>query len=348
MEGKDRGASRDGARSGNRAAPADGIPMRSFGRHDQQVSALGFGGHHLGDAPDEQTAIRMVQEAVDSGITFFDNCWEYHRGKSEDWMGKGLKGRRAKVFLMTKVCTHGREAMIATEMLEQSLRRLQTDHLDLWQVHGVGWDNDPEWFIRPNGAAEALQKAKDQGKVRYLGFTGHKDPAVHLKMIETGFPFDAVQMPLNAFDAHFLSFSEQVLPELHRRGIAALGMKPFSGHGEPIAQGEITAEQALRYAMSLPVVTTITGMDKLEVLRQNVKIARGFTPMTSEEMQALRDRTRQSAGDGRYELYKVSLRFDNPEARLAHGFPLDMQSVEVQEMMKAAENTGFPFPDVKQ
>jgi predicted aldo/keto reductase-like oxidoreductase len=348
MEGDDRGASGDKARSGTRAAPGDGIPMRPFGRHDQQVSALGFGGHHLGDAQDEQTAIRMVQEAVDSGITFFDNCWEYHRGKSEDWMGKGLKGRRAKVFLMTKVCTHGREAMMATEMLEQSLRRLQTDHLDLWQVHGVGWDNDPERFIRPNGAAEALQKAKDQGKVRFLGFTGHKDPAVHLKMIETGFPFDAVQMPLNAFDAHFLSFSEQVLPELHRRGIAALGMKPFSGHGEPVVQGEITAEQALRYAMSLPVATTITGMDKLDVLRQNVKIARGFIPMTTEEMQALRDRTRQSAGDGRYELYKVSLRFDNPEARLAHGFPLDMQSVEVQEMMKAIENTGFPFPDVKQ
>ena len=322
--------------------------MRPFGRHDQQVSALGFGGHHLGDAQDEQTAIRMVQEAVDSGITFFDNCWEYHRGKSEEWMGKGLKGRRAKVFLMTKVCTHGREAMMATEMLEQSLRRLQTDHLDLWQVHGVGWDNDPEWFIRPNGAAEALRKAKEQGKVRFLGFTGHKDPAVHLKMIETGFPFDAVQMPLNAFDAHFLSFSEQVLPELHRRGIAALGMKPFSGHGEPIVQGEITAEQALRYAMSLPVVTTITGMDKLDVLRQNVKIARGFIPMTTEEMQALRESTRQSAGDGRYELYKVSLRFDNPEARLARGFPLDMQSVEVKEMMKATENTGFPFPDVKQ
>jgi uncharacterized protein len=347
MVGNDRGASCGDAKSGPRMATADGIPMRPFGRHDQQVSALGFGGHHLGAAEDEQTAIRMVQEAVDSGITFFDNCWEYHRGKSEQWMGKGLQGRRAKVFLMTKVCTHGREARLATEMLEQSLRRLQTDHLDLWQVHGVGWENDPEWFIRPNGAAEALRKAKEQGKARFLGFTGHKDPAVHLKMIETGFPFDAVQMPLNAFDAHFLSFSQQVLPELNRLGIAALGMKPFSGHGEPIVQGEITAEQALRYAMSLPVVTTITGMDKLDVLRQNVKIARGFTPMTTAEMQALRDRTRPSAGDGRYELYKVSLRFDNPEARLAHGFPLDMQSVEVKEMMKAAENTGFPFPDVK-
>jgi predicted aldo/keto reductase-like oxidoreductase len=347
MEGNDHGASGEDVMFGGGRATGDGIPMKPFGRHDQQVSALGFGGHHLGDAEDEQTAIRIVQEAVDSGITFFDNCWEYHRGKTEDWMGKGLKGRREKVFLMTKVCTHGREAMIATQMLEQSLRRFQTDHLDLWQVHGVGWDNDPELFIRPNGAAEALRKAKEQGKVRFVGFTGHKDPAVHLKMIETGFPFDAVQMPLNAFDAHFLSFAEQVLPELNRRGIAALGMKPLSGHGEPIVQGELTAEEALRYAMSLPVATTITGIDKLEVLRQNVKIAREFKPMTTAEMQALRERTREAAGDGRYELYKVSLRFDNPEARMAHGFPLDMQSVEVKEMIKATENTGFPFPDVK-
>ena len=348
MEHEGRAGSKEDLRSAAATPQGGGIPMRPFGRHDQHISALGFGGHHLGDAPDEQIAIRIVQEAVDSGITFFDNCWEYHRGKSEDWMGKGLKGRRDKVFLMTKECTHGREAMIATQMLEQSLRRLQTDHLDLWQVHGVGWDNDPELFMRPGGAAEALLKAKKEGKVRFLGFTGHKDPAVHVKMIETGFPFDAVQMPLNAFDAHFLSFAEQVLPELQRRGIAVLGMKPLSGHGEPIVQGELSAEEALRYAMSLPVATTITGMDKLEVLRQNVKIARGFKPMTTAEMQALRERTRQSAGDGRYELYKVSLKFDNPEARMAHGFPLDDQSVEVREMMKATENTGFAFPDVKQ
>jgi predicted aldo/keto reductase-like oxidoreductase len=323
--------------------------MRKFGKHDVEVSALGFGGHHLGDAPDESTAIRMVQEAVDSGITFFDNCWEYHRGKTENWMGKGLQGRRHKVFLMTKVCTHGREARLGMEMLEQSLRRLQTDHLDLWQVHGVGWDNDPELFIRPNGAAESLRKAKEQGKVRFVGFTGHKDPAVHLKMIETKFPFDAVQMPLNAFDAHFLSFAEMVLPEAQKRGMAVLGMKPLSGHGEPVLKGELTVEEALRYAMSIPgVTTTITGIDKLEVLRQNVKIAQSFQPMSSAEMQALRDRTKQTAGDGRYEMYKVSLRFDNPEARLAHGFPLDEQSVEVKEMLKATENTGFSFPDVKQ
>jgi uncharacterized protein len=331
----------------SREAEGDAIPTRKFGKHDARVSIVGFGGHHLGDAENEQVAIRLVQEAVDNGITFFDNCWEYHLGKAEDWMGKGLKGRRDKVFLMTKVCTHGREASLAMQMLEQSLRRLQTDRLDLWQVHGVSFENDPELFMRRNGAAEALRKAKEQGKVRFLGFTGHKDPTIHLKMVETGFPFDAVQMPLNAFDAHFHSFQELVLPELNRRGIAALGMKPFSGHGDPLEQGELTAEEALRYAMSLPVTTTITGIDKPEVLQQNIRIARGFKPMTQAEMQALAERTRQVAGDGRYELYKVSLKFDNPEARMAHNFPLDTQSTEVKEMLKEPENTGHPFPDVR-
>jgi uncharacterized protein len=323
------------------------IPMRPFGRHDQQISALGLGGHHLGDAEDEQTAIRIVQEAVDGGITFFDNCWEYHRGKSEAWMGNGLKGRRDKVFLMTKVCTHGRDASLAMQMLEQSLKRLQTDHLDLWQIHGVSFDNDPELFIRPNGAAEALRKAKEQGKVRFVGFTGHKDPTIHLKMLRTDFPFDSVQMPLNSFDANFLSFEQQVLPELHRRGIAPLGMKPLNGHGEAIEKGEIGAEEALRYAMSLPVATTITGMETLQVLHQNLRVAQNFKKMDDNEMAALRNRTKQASADGRFELYKLSLKFDNPEARLAHEFPLDDQQSEVKEMMKAAQNTGKPFPTAK-
>jgi aryl-alcohol dehydrogenase-like predicted oxidoreductase len=311
---------------------------------DVRVSALGFGGHHLGDAPDEAAAVRLVQHAVDGGITFFDNCWEYHRGKSEIWMGKGLLGRRDRVFLMTKVCTHGREARLGLEMLEQSLRRLQTDHIDLWQVHGISFDNDPELFIRPNGAAEALQRAKEQGKVRFVGFTGHKDPAIHLKMLETGFPFDAVQMPLNPFDAGFRSFERQVLPELTRRGIAALGMKPLVGHGAAILRGVLTPEESLRYAMSLPVATTITGIDKPEVLEQNLRIAQSFQPMTDVEMEALRERCRPEAADGHFELYKLSLKFDNPEARLAHGFPLDDQQSEVREMLQATANTGHPFP----
>lgn len=323
------------------------IPMRPFGKHqDVKISALAMGGHHLGDAKDEQTAISLVHEALDGGITFFDNCWEYHRGKSEVWMGKGLKGRRNDIFLMTKVCTHGRDASMAIEMLEESLNRLQTDYLDLWQVHGVSFDDDPQRFIRPGGAAEAMHKAKEQGKVRFLGFTGHKDPITHLGMLNTGFPFDAVQMPLNAFDATFRSFQSQVLPELNRRGIAALGMKPMSGHGEPIQNGAISAEEALRYAMSLPVATTITGMEKPDILRQNLRIAQKFQPMTAKEMNALEERVKSAAADGHFELYKVSIKFDNPEARLAHHFPLDMQSEEVREMIMATENTGHPFPEI--
>lgn len=323
------------------------IPQRDFGKSGAKVSALGLGGHHLGDAKDEKTAIQIVQEAIDGGITFFDNCWEYNLGKSENWMGKGLKGKRDRVFLMTKVCTHGRDAALATEMLEQSLRRLQTDHLDLWQVHGVCFDNDPELFIRPNGAAEAMMKAREQGKVRFLGFTGHKAPEIHLKMLATGFPFDSVQMPLNPFDSTFHSFEKQVLPELQRKGIAALGMKPLTGKGEPIKKGIITPDQALRYALSLPVATIITGMERLDVLRQNLRIAQGFTPMSADEMDSLREQCRPLAADGRFEHYKVSLQFDNPQAREAHGFPIDPDQKEVQELLLATTNTGRPYPELK-
>jgi aryl-alcohol dehydrogenase-like predicted oxidoreductase len=330
-----------------RMANGGNIPMRRFGKADVKVSALAMGGHHIGAAENEKTAVEILHRAVDEGITFFDNCWEYNVGKSEDWMGKGLKGRRDKVFLMTKVCTHGRDGKLAMQMLEQSLRRLQTDHVDLWQVHGVVFQNDPELFIRPGGAAEALEKAKKDGKVRFVGFTGHKDPDVHLAMLKTGFAFDAVQMPLNPFDAHFFSFEKKVLPVLNQRGIAALGMKPICGHGEPVQQGVFTAEEMLRYAMSLPVTTTITGMEKMEILEQNLKIAQGFTPLSDAEMDKMRERAKTYAADGKFEMYKVSLKFDNPEARLAHDFPLDMRSVEVKQMLYATSNTGRPFPQVE-
>jgi uncharacterized protein len=326
-------------------SPNGTIPLRKFGRSDAKISALGFGGHHLGDAPDEKTAVEIIHQAVDGGMTFFDNCWEYRRGKTEIWMGAGLKGRRDKVFLMTKTCPHGRDASLALQMLEESLRRLQTDHLDLWQVHGMAFDNDPELFIRKNGAAEALEKAKKDGKVRFVGFTGHQNPKVHLAMLKTGFPFDSVQMPLNAFDANFRSFEQQVLPELNKRGIAALGMKPLNGHGEAIKHGVIAVEEALRYAMSLPVATTITGIDSLEVLQQNLQIAQNFTPMTEAEMNELRNRCKPDSADGRYELYKLSLKFDNPESRIAHGFPLDTQQSEVKDMLGSEMNTGHPFPE---
>jgi predicted aldo/keto reductase-like oxidoreductase len=329
---------------------AGAIPQRPFGKNKSvQISALGFGGHHLGDAEDQQTASALVSGAIDGGITFFDNCWEYHRGKCEVWMGAALKGKRDRVFLMTKVCTHGRDKDLAMKMLEQSLVRLQTDHLDLWQIHGVSFENDPDLFIRKGGAAEALEQAKKQGKVRFVGFTGHKDPAIHLKMLRTGFPFDSVQMPLNPFDASFRSFQREVIPEATRRGMAVLGMKPYSGAGDPVKKGVITPEEALRYAMSVPGVTvTITGMEKPEILQQNLKIAQSFKPMTADEMQALSTRVSGPAADGRFELFKVSLKYDNPEARLAHDFPLDEKQKEVQEMMRATENTGRPFPQLEQ
>jgi aryl-alcohol dehydrogenase-like predicted oxidoreductase len=274
-----------------------------------------------------------VHEAIDGGITFFDNCWEYWNGRAEDWLGRGLAGRRDKVFLMTKVCTHGRGADLAMEMLDESLRRLQTDHLDLWQVHGVCFDNDPELAYAKGGVLEALDRAKKQGKTRFVGFTGHKDPSIHLDMIRRGYPFDTVQMPLNCLDATFRSFEREVLPEANKRGIAVLGMKSMGGVAGAVKNGLVTAEEMLRYAMSLPVATTICGMDSLDVLRQNLRVARGFKPMTVADMQALRDRCRESAGDGRYEPYKLSLKFDNPQARWAHGFPLDPTQKEVQEML---------------
>jgi len=233
------------------------------------------------------------------------------------------------------------------QMLEQSLRRLQTDHLDLWQIHGVGFENDPDLFIRPGGAAEALTKAKKDGKVRFVGFTGHKDPDVHLAMLKTGFPFDAVQMPLNPFDANFSSFEQKVLPMLNQSGIAALAMKPIGGHGEPVQKGVFTAAELLRYSMSLPVATTITGVSEPHILDQNLKIAQGFTPFSENEMQALRQRAKPYAGDGHFELYKTSIKYDNPEARLAHDFPIDLEQVEVKQMVYATQNSGRPYPQVK-
>jgi aryl-alcohol dehydrogenase-like predicted oxidoreductase len=322
------------------------IPLRDFGKSGVKISALGMGGHHLGEAKDEDTAVEIIHRSVEGGITFFDCCWEYNRGKSEDWLGKGLKGLRDRAFLMTKVCTHGRDAALAMQMLEQSLRRLQTDHLDLWQVHGVGFANDPELFIRPNGAAEALERAKKDGKVRFVGFTGHKDPDVHLAMLNTGFPFDSVQMPLNPFDANFHSFEQKVLPVLNQKGIAPLGMKPIGGHGEPVQKGVFSAQELLRYAMSLPVATTISGVSEIRILEQNLKVAQGFAPLSESEMQALRMRAKPYAGDGHFELYKTSLKFDNPEARMAHDFPIDMRQIEVKQMVAETDNTGLPYPKV--
>ena len=309
------------------------IPQRKFGKHDVTISALGLGGHHLGEAKSYGEAERIVHGAVDGGITFFDNCWEYHEGRSEDWMGRALKGRRDKVFLMTKACSHGRDKKLALRMLDESLRRLQTDHLDLWQLHGVGFDNEPEEHFLKDRDAEALLEARQQGKVRFVGFTGHKSPQVHLAMLQSGFPFDSVQMPLNPFDSQYRSFAQTVLPEAQKRGVAVLGMKPLGGTGDAIKKGIVTAEELLRYAMSLPVACTITGFDKPSVLEQNLKIAQGFEPMTEAELEAVRAKCKATAADGRFELYKMGLKYDNPEARLAHGYPVDQQQKEIKERL---------------
>jgi aryl-alcohol dehydrogenase-like predicted oxidoreductase len=297
------------------------IPRKPFGRTGETLSVIGIGGYSLGDAPSLKDAVAIVHEAVDAGVTFFDNAWEYHDGKSEEWMGQALQGRRDKVFLMTKVCTHGRDRKVAMQQLEESLKRLKTDHLDLWQVHECVYDNDPERHFARGGVIEALDEAKKAGKVRHVGFTGHKSPAIHLKMLSYNYPFDSVQMPLNPFDATYRSFAANVLPEVNRRGMAGLGMKSLGGNGQPVTQGIVTVEEALRYAMSLPVATTISGIDSLAVLRQNLAIARGFRPMTAEEMEALRRRCAAAAGDGHLELYKSTMKYDGDVGRAQHGIP---------------------------
>jgi aryl-alcohol dehydrogenase-like predicted oxidoreductase len=302
------------------------VPRRPLGRTGAVVSILGVGGYHLGTMSSAREAQRIVQRAVDGGLTFLDNAWEYHDGRSEEIMGRALAGgRREQAFLMTKLCSHGRGKAVAMRQLHQSLKRLRTDHLDLWQIHEVVYDNDPDRHFAADGAVEALDEAKRQGKVRFVGFTGHKDPAIHLKMLAHGYPFDTCQLPLNCFDAGFRSFEERVLPELARQGIAALGMKSMGGEGTPVKKKAVTADEALRYAMSLPVATTVTGIDSERILRQALRIARGFQPMSSEERDALRRRCAEEAGDGRFELYKTTAKHEGPEGRKQHGFPSDQE-----------------------
>ena len=303
------------------ATPAE-IPLRALGKTGEYVSAIGLGGYHLGLVGTEREAIRIVHEAIDAGVTFMDNAWEYHEGKSEERMGMAVVGRRDLVFLMTKVCTHGRDAKVAMRQLEQSLRRLKVEYLDLWQVHELAYANDPERHFAAGGVIEALDRARAQGKVRFVGFTGHKDPAIHLRMLSFDYPFDTCQIPLNCCDATFRSFERQVLPELQRRGIAPIGMKSLGGEADMVKKKAVSPQDALRYAMSLPVATTVSGIDSLRVLRQNLAVARGFLPMTSAEMESLRTRCASLAADGRFELYKTTAKHEGPIGRREHGFPL--------------------------
>jgi aryl-alcohol dehydrogenase-like predicted oxidoreductase len=285
------------------------------------VSALGLGGYHLGAIKRKRVAIKIVHAAIDAGITFMDNAWEYHDGRSEKVMGQAIADRRDQVFLMTKVCTHGRGKREAMKQLEQSLRRLKTDYLDLWQIHECVYQSDPELHFARGGVVEALELAKRQGKVRFVGFTGHKTPEIHLAMLEYDFPFDTCQLPLNCFDATFRSFEQGVLPRLVKRGIAPIGMKSLGGDARQLKERVIAPQEGLRYAMSLPVATTVSGIDSMKVLKQNLKVAQGFRKMSASVMKALRERVRATAADGRFELYKTTLKHEGPVGREQHGFP---------------------------
>lgn len=294
------------------AASTGEMPYRTLGRSGEKVSLLGLGGFHVGIQNDEQESIRIVRTAIDNGVTFLDNCWDYNGGTSEVRMGKALRdGYRQKVFLMTKIDGHSRE--LATRQLEECLKRLQTDTIDLVQFHEVIRPTDPDQIFAPGGSFEALQAAKKAGKIRYIGFTGHKDPDFHLKMLDTAFKhdftFDTVQMPLNVLDMHFKSFAQKVVPVLVKHGIGVLGMKPLAS-GYALKSNTVTAVECLHYAMNLPTSVVINGCDSLERLEQGLHAARTFRPLTQEELASLRERTAAAGHDGQMEPFKTSTMFD--------------------------------------
>ena len=273
---------------------------------------MGLGGFHIGNPKDEQESLRIIRAAIDAGVTFMDNSWDYHNGESEIRMGKALAdGYRQKVFLMTKI--DGRTKDAAAQQINESLRRLQTDHVDLMQLHEIIRLEDPDRVFAPGGAIEALQEAQRAGKIRFLGFTGHKDPLVHLRMLDVAtkhnFRFDAVQMPLNVMDAHFRSFSQHVLPRLVREEIGVLGMKPLGG-GLILQSKTVTPRECLHYAMSLATSTVITGMDSMEYLQQGLEAVRTFQPLSPDQMAALLARTAPAAAEGKYERFKTSSQYD--------------------------------------
>jgi aryl-alcohol dehydrogenase-like predicted oxidoreductase len=285
---------------------------RALGKTGERVSAIGLGGSHIGRPRDEQESIRIIRTAIDRGITFMDNCWDYADGKCESWMGDALRdGYRQKVFLMTKF--DGRTKAATAKQIDESLQRLKTDHIDLMQYHENIRMEDPDRFFAPDGPLEALMAAKKAGKIRYIGFTGHKDPVVHLRMLEIAaqhsFHFDSAQMPLNILDASFRSFAHQVVPKLVEQGIAVLGMKPMASGAIP--QNNIaTGIECLHYALSLPTSVVITGCDSLERLDQAFEAVRTFKPLTQEQISALVARTREAALTGKFERFKTSAQFD--------------------------------------
>jgi len=301
---------------------ANGIPTRPFGRTNERVSIIGLGGAHAVGAKDKNEAVRIIQTAVDEGITFFDNAWEYADGRAEEVMGEALAAgnRRNKIFLMTKNCE--RDYAGSMKCLEDSLRRLRTDRLDLWQFHECNYDSDPDWVFE-KGAVRAAVEAKKAGKVRYIGFTGHKSPHIHLKMLGKDQQWDSAQMPINVMDALYRSFQKQVLPVCLQKGVAVLGMKGLGGgrpSGKIPREGKVSVDECLRYSLSTPVTTQIVGFMAMEHLMQAVKIARNFKPMPDAEKSKLLARIKEEAEDGRHELFKSAQPFDSPHHRRQHGF----------------------------
>ena len=285
---------------------------RKLGRTGEKVSAIGLGGYHIGIPQDPDVGIRIIRHAIDRGITFMDNCWDYHGGESERRMGKALcDGYREKVFLMTKF--DGRTKKSTAQQIDESLQRLQTDHVDLIQYHENIRMEDPDRFFAPDGPLEALLEAKKAGKIRFIGFTGHKDPAVHLRMLEVAaankFRFDSCQMPLNVMDAHFRSFGHQVLPRLVEQGMAVLGMKPL-GDGNVLKSGKVTAIECLHYALTLPTSVVITGCDSMERVDQAIEAVETFKPLGNEQVCRLLEKTKDAAMTGQFEPFKTTSRYD--------------------------------------
>jgi aryl-alcohol dehydrogenase-like predicted oxidoreductase len=309
-------------------ASARGLPMRALGRTGERVSILCLGGWHIGAAaqgqPLEDEAIRMMHTAIDEGVNFFDNAWDYNDGFSEEVMGKALAmdGKREKVFLMSKNCERDYEGSMRD--LEDSLRRLQTDRLDLWQFHECNYDNDPDWIFE-RGAMRAALEAQQAGKVRFIGFTGHKDPRIHLKMLRKPHNWDVSLMPINAMDALYRSFLEEVVPVCHELGVAPMGMKGLGGgypEGALVGKGILTAEEGYRFALSQPIASQVMGITSMSQLRQNLDIVRSFVPMTQQEQSELLGRVYEPATDGRFETFKSTNAHDGPHHRKQHGFAL--------------------------
>ena len=298
-----------------------GLPTRPLGKTGERVSVLALGGWHIGAVKDQAEAVRIMHAALDEGLTFFDNAWDYHDGGGEEVMGKALAegGKRRQCFLMTKNC--GRDAKTARQHVEDSLRRLRTDHIDLMQFHEINYDNDPDWVVE-RGALDEGIKAQKEGKVRFLGFTGHKSPLIHLKMLPRH-RWDTVQMPINVCDYHYRSFARQVVPEANKLGIAPIGMKSLGGgsdhKGRLVAEKVCTVEEALTYSLTQPIAALVVGIDSMDVLKQDLHIARNFRPLGDEELARLVDRVRPVAGDGRHERFKSTQFFDGPYHQKQHG-----------------------------